>query len=42
VDQSKPNVAIAGDIVEMRKLREEVKDLKDLLEKVLDSAKDKK
>jgi hypothetical protein len=42
VDQTKPNVTIAGDIVEMRKLREEVKELKEILEKVLADAKDKK
>ena len=35
VEDTKPNVEIPGDIVEVRKLRDEVKELKELLEKVL-------
>jgi hypothetical protein len=35
VEETKPNVEIAGDIVEVRILRQEVKELKTLLEAVL-------
>lgn len=35
VEDTKPNVEVAGDIVEVRKLREEVNELKTLIEAVL-------
>jgi hypothetical protein len=35
VEETKPNVEIAGDIIEVRKLRDEVKELKALIEEVL-------
>jgi hypothetical protein len=41
VKETKPNVEVAGDILEMQKLREEVKELKTLLEAVLDKGKSK-
>ena len=35
VEETKPNVEVAGDIVEVRKLREEVNELKKLIQTVL-------
>jgi len=39
VEETKPNVEIAGDIIEVRKLRDEVKELKALIEEVLKKGK---